>query len=109
MHNAVSTGVGIATTLAVGALVSNPAGWAILAGAAAGTVVTGLFNLAYDNNFLGLKDDLDYVGKKIDDGLDYVGKRATEFKGNVKKTVSNIVHHPGEAIKRGLDAINPFG
>lgn len=110
-HNAAATGIGGGSTtvitslltLAVTAVIgSNPVGWAAIGIAAAGTAVgVGLtmgFNYLYDHNKLGIKDDLDYVGKKIDQGWN-----------KAKKTVSNIVHHPGEAIKSGLNALNPFG
>jgi hypothetical protein len=106
LHNATSLGVGLitnhagtlATRLAVPFLLgSNPGGWAVLGGIALGTVVTTGFNYAYDINFLGIQDGLDAAGQ----ALDRTYNRA-------KDAVSSVVDSAGEAIKGGLDAINPM-
>jgi hypothetical protein len=79
------------------ALGSNPVGWAAVGIAAAGVAVsvgaTNLFNLAYENNFLGVQDGLDWAGQQIDKGLDWA---------------SDQLSNAGEAINSGLDFINPF-
>ena len=97
-HNGAAVGVGLgvgkATTIAYAVLMgTNPVGWAVLGGFALGIVATTFFNLAYENNWLGLQDGLDWVGEKIDKAWD-----------GTKDIASNI----GEAIKSGLNAINPF-
>ncbi|MGY0691183.1 T7SS effector LXG polymorphic toxin [Virgibacillus sp. FSP13] len=108
-HNVVATGIGIgATVVAKGiitagavALGATPVGWAavgIAAGATAvGVVATSVFNFAYEHNFLGLQDGLDWAGQQIEDGWN-----------TVTETATNLVEDAGEAIQSGLDAINPF-
>lgn len=75
-HNALTTGIGtgagIATSATIVALASNPVGWAALGGLAVGIIFSNLTDLAYQNNFLGIKDKTDWVGHKIDDGIDAV-------------------------------------
>lgn len=70
-HNATSTLVGLAASsfgefatagLLTLAGVSNPAGWAILGGMVAGTLLSSLFEFSYQNNFGGLQDSLDFLG-----------------------------------------------
>lgn len=51
--------------LVSGIIASNPIGWAIGVGVAAGV----LTKLAYDSNFLGFKSGVKTVGKAIDSGL----------------------------------------
>ncbi|PAF18964.1 LXG domain-containing protein [Terribacillus saccharophilus] len=105
---AVSLGVGALTTSFTTGLtllgVSNPVGWAVLGTVALGALAGHAFNWAYDTNFLGLQDGLDYVGNKIDDGLSYVGDKLDDF----GKSVSNTVDEAGEAIKSGISALNPI-
>lgn len=58
-----------AGTLAAAFFGSNPIGWAAVGvGATAflvGAGVSWVFNKAYDNNFLGLRDGLDAAGKTV--------------------------------------------
>ncbi|MBA4537274.1 hypothetical protein H1Z61_08990 [Bacillus aquiflavi] len=70
-HNATATAVGLgsssfAATL-IGGSSTNPAGWAILGGVGAGLLATTIFNVAYENNWLGIQDALNWVGDRIDD------------------------------------------
>lgn len=101
-HTAGVLGAGIVgDALATGmviALVSNPAGWAVAAGIAGTTFGTLVFNYLYKNNVLGIQDGLDKLGKKVD-----------KFTSGVHKTVTHAVKHAGQAIKSGLEALNPFG
>ncbi|AYG00460.1 T7SS effector LXG polymorphic toxin [Lactococcus allomyrinae] len=92
-HNIASTAIGAGATagasFAIGALlVSNPVGWAAIGVSAAaigiGVGATALFNLAYDNNFLGLKSGLDWAGSKIDEGLKDVGQAV----GNIANAIN---------------------
>lgn len=96
-HNVVSTGVGylsgVGGAVAVGLLVSNPGGWAILGGMAVGTIVSVGFDYLYDNNVLGIQDGLDWAGNKIDDGISWAGDR---------------VKDAGQAMSNLGDAINPM-
>lgn len=83
---------------------SNPGGWAVAAGIAGGTLLTWGFNKAYDSNFLGIQDGLDYVGEKVDEFTSNVHETIS----NVTESASNFVEDVGEAISGTLDAINPF-
>ncbi|MFP7476925.1 ribonuclease YeeF family protein [Terribacillus saccharophilus] len=106
---AFSLGTGVAAqAFTTGALtflgVSNPAGWAVLGTMAVGALAGHFFNWAYDENFLGLQDGLNYVGNKIDEGVDYVGDKLNDF----GTSVSNTVNKTGEAIKSGIESLNPI-
>ena len=57
------------TTVAA-AVLSNPVGWAIGAGIVASVVA----NVAYENNFLGIKDIANEMGDNLDKGIKDVGK-----------------------------------
>jgi hypothetical protein len=112
-HNVSSLAFGMGagaagTAITTGALtflgVSNPAGWAVLGTIAVGAAAGHFFNWAYDENFMGLQDGLDYVGNKIDDGFNYVGDKLNDFGTNV----SNTVDKTGEAIKSGIESLNPI-
>ncbi|HDF6769715.1 TPA: transposase, partial [Staphylococcus aureus] len=104
-HNALTTGIGtgagIATSATIVALASNPVGWAALGGLAVGIIFSNLTDLAYQNNFLGIKDKTDWVGHKIDDGIDAV-KKSTE------KAVDSFENAVGEATKGISSHINPM-
>ena len=60
-HNGLTTGVGagagLITGTAITILATNPGGWAVLGGIAAGTVATYAVEQAYKHNFLGLKQE----------------------------------------------------
>lgn len=60
------TAMSIAASTALG---TNPIGWTILGGIAIGTVAT----LAYNNNFLGIKDIANDMGDRLDKGIKNVG------------------------------------
>ncbi|MBC2006506.1 hypothetical protein IA868_01530 [Listeria welshimeri] len=100
-HNVVGTGVAIGSSVLVGILVSsNPIGW----GFAAGVLVGAGFNWAYDNNFLGLQDGLDWAGDRLDDGLHWAGDRIGERVDLAKEKLEDM----GEAISGTFSSINPF-
>src|SRR5690625_3179063 len=85
-------------------LASTPVGWAIAGGVVAGTVVTAAFNWAYDNNFFGIQDGLDWAGQQ----LDKAGEQINKGLNWAKDTVSDGLDWAGDAISSGLDFINPF-
>ncbi|HEM3622243.1 TPA: hypothetical protein U1C34_001025 [Streptococcus suis] len=62
-HNGAGLAVG-ATALAL-----TPVGWGVVGAAAVGVVAGFAFDAAYNSNFLGIRDGLDWVGSKIDKGL----------------------------------------
>ncbi|EUJ28497.1 hypothetical protein MFLO_12156 [Listeria floridensis FSL S10-1187] len=100
-HNVVSTGATMGGAFLVGAMVStNPIGW----GFAAGVAIGAGFSWAYDNNFLGLQDKLDWVGGKIDDGIDWAGSKINDGVDFVSDKLDDV----GEAVSGVLDFINPF-
>lgn len=109
-HNTVATGLGWGTTAAavkglkVGTaflIGANPASWAAVGIAAAGTAigvgVTMGFNYMYDNNILGIQDGLDWAGQQIDKGWN-----------NLKGWASDAADSVGNAVTGALDFINPF-
>ncbi|MFD1169422.1 T7SS effector LXG polymorphic toxin [Oceanobacillus caeni] len=100
--NTASTGAGLlagwGTSTAItglgGAFLSaTPVGWATLGSVAVGTLGTMTFNWAYDNNFFGIQDGLDWAGKQIDRGWD---------------TITNWAGDAGEALHDSFNLINPF-
>jgi hypothetical protein len=116
-HNIMTTGIGVgATTTTTGvltiaatvALGSNPVGWAAVGIAAVGTAVgvgaASVFNYAYDHNFLGLQDGLDWTGQQIDKGWNWTGEKISDGWNWAGDQLDNV----GEALGSGLDAINPF-
>ena len=117
VHNGLSTGIGFGaaelTTVALGAFLgSNPVGWAAVGVATAsfaiGVGVTWLFNKAYENNFLGLKDGLDTTGVFLDDVGKNVGQAISNSVESAKNWASEMVSDVGNAISGGLSALNPF-
>jgi hypothetical protein len=100
-HNVPGTILSVGGSMLVGALVSsNPIGW----GFAAGVVAGAAFNWAYDNNFLGLQDGLDWVGDKIDDGLSWAGDKI----GDGWDWAGERLNDLGDSISGALDWVNPF-
>lgn len=104
--NAASGGAGLvasavtAKVILGGALVSNPIGWSVAGGIVVGTGVSWTFNWAYDNNFLGIQDGLDWTGQK----LDWAGEQVSNGYNWVEDQVNKI----GDTLSSGLDFINPF-
>lgn len=107
-HNTVSTGVGFVSGVggaaAVGLLVSNPGGWAVLGGMAVGTIASVGFDYLYDNNVLHIQDGLDWAGDKIDDGLDWTKNKVDEG----LSWADDKMKDAGQAISNFGDAINPM-
>ena len=106
-HNTASTGVGLGAgflgSIGVGLLVSNPGGWAILGGMAVGSASAIVFDLAYQNNFLGLQDGLDWAGNKVDDGLDWAGNKVGEGLDWAGDKVDTGLDWAGDKVDAGLD------
>nr|WP_289038427.1 T7SS effector LXG polymorphic toxin [uncultured Allobacillus sp.] len=101
------SGVAVAGAIKAGAFVlgtATPVGWTIVAGVAVGTVATMGFNWAYDANFLGLQDGLDWAGQKLDQAGDFVADTWTSAQEKVDEGLEFI----GESLKSGLDSLNPF-
>ena len=70
-HNGLTTGLGVGISVIVtSALSSNPIGWAILGGIAAGTLISAGVDLAYQTNWLGTRDKVDWAGHQLDKGID---------------------------------------
>lgn len=108
-HNLVSTGIGVgAGTLTTGIISvvasSTPVGWAIVGSALVGTAAVQGFEWAYDNNFLGLKDGLDWVGKQIDLGVDAAKEFIDDGVDWAKARIDDI----GEGFSALGEFINPF-
>ncbi|MBR7553943.1 hypothetical protein ACFFJI_04030 [Allobacillus sp. GCM10007491] len=69
-----------------------------------GTVATMGFNWAYDANFLGLQDGLDWAGQQLDQAGDFVADTWTSAQEKVDEGLEFI----GESLKSDLDSLNPF-
>ncbi|MDR1568446.1 MAG: LXG domain-containing protein [Streptococcaceae bacterium] len=95
MHNGSALGFGAGASVLL--LGSNPVGWAALGAIGVGVAAGALFNLAYDNNFLGMQDGLDFLGSKVDDGMKWPSKEADKKIKEVR-----------QAIEGTVNAINPF-
>nr|CDQ31149.1 Bacillus transposase protein [Virgibacillus halodenitrificans] len=104
-HNGAALGIGIGSNVigslgvkSIAALLgTNPGGWAIAGGIALGLGGTVVFNYIYDTNLWGTQDTLDMVGEQL-----------SNFNDTINESVSNVVSNAGEAIKSGLNAINPM-
>ncbi|QKY69799.1 T7SS effector LXG polymorphic toxin [Lentibacillus sp. CBA3610] len=102
--NAASGGAGFIASAATakiimgGALVSNPVGWAVAGGVVVGTGVTWTFNWAYDNNFLGIQDGVDWAGQQ----LDKAGQQISKGWDWATEKVSDGLDWAGEATSSGL-------
>ena len=97
-HNGLTTGVGagagLITGTAITILATNPGGWAVLGGIAAGTVATYAVEQAYKHNFLGLKTGTDWVGKNVlDPAFDRVKHIYSIEKGKLE--IGNILISEG--------------
>ena len=118
VHSGLSTGIGIGSgAVAISAVtsalaLSNPVGLAAIGvaavGFAAGYAATKIFETAYDNNFLGLQDNLDAVGNWLDNTGESIGeavyKGAKSAKNWAKGTADNI----GDAISGSISTLNLF-
>jgi hypothetical protein len=117
-HNVSLVGIGAGVSIlgkgiVTVALGSNPGGWAIAACVAGTVAITTGFEIAYQNNFLGIQDGLDTVGRIIDDigvgeaiqnGIESLDKFGTTVKDKASEAATTV----GEAIKSGIDTINPL-
>lgn len=59
----------LATTAGVGFLASNPIGWGLAGALAGGYIASKAFDAAYKNNFLGIRDGLDFLGSVLDSAV----------------------------------------
>ncbi|MHC5279422.1 T7SS effector LXG polymorphic toxin [Listeria kieliensis] len=66
-HGTFTAGVGLGVGGTTLAATSNPGGWVIAGAAGLGLVFSSISDWAYQNNFLGIEDGVDYVGTKLDD------------------------------------------
>ncbi|MFV8213876.1 hypothetical protein ACMZ6Y_07740, partial [Streptococcus pluranimalium] len=105
VHNGLSTGLSWGTASLVGLAFTNPVGWvAVGAGAlslAAGWTVSRLFDLAYENNFLGLQDGLDTAGEWLDDAGKSVGQALSKGIEDTKNWASDMSDSIGNAVSDG--------
>ncbi|WP_461182276.1 hypothetical protein [Virgibacillus kimchii] len=111
--NAAAGGTGLLTTAATSGIITEvagffgattPVGWALAGGLVVGTVATGLFNWAYDNNHLGIQTGLDWAGQQLDKAGEQINKGFNWASDKVEGGLNWV----GETFKSGLDAINPF-
>ena len=86
---ATATGSGYMAGFAT-ALASNPVGWAIIAGVAVGYAV----DLAYKNNFLGIRDIANDIGDNLDKSIKEIGS-------NIDSGVKEV----GKSIDSGIKSI----
>lgn len=77
---------------------------AIVAGIGAGVAVSTWFNHLYDNNIWGVQDKLDYVGEKIDNAWNSSVDAVSNTVDSIKESADNV----GEAIKDGVESLNPM-
>ena len=118
-------------------LSSNPVGWAIAGGIATGTLTAVVVDSAYQTNFLGTKDKVDWAGHQIDKGIDkyidfktkqiaieakgalYIKNKFQDSSQEVAKTVKNstdyisnkakkVEKNVGEAINNVKKVVNPM-
>lgn len=83
-HNGLTTGAGagagLITGTAITILATNPGGWAVLGGIAAGTAATYAVEQAYQHNFLGLKTGTDWVGENVlDPTFNWISDKAKKI------------------------------
>ena len=113
----VHTGVSTAIASYGGMLLfgSNPVGWAGVATVATGYMLYKGFEWAYDTNFLGLQDGLDWVGNRIDDGIKWTGEKVNDgIKWTGEKVndgmnwVGERMDDIGQAFSDTVSFINPF-
>ncbi|MGV3094248.1 hypothetical protein [Streptococcus pluranimalium] len=121
VHNGLSLGVswgvgtGVSaglTSMAASVLGSNPVGWTVVGIAAASFGVawgaSRLFDLAYENNFLGLQDGLDTAGELLDEAGRSVGQALSKGIEDTKNWASDMSDSIGNAFSDGWSTINPF-
>lgn len=62
-----------ASSIGMAAALSNPVGWGVVGVIAIGASVAFVGNLAYENNFLGLKDTVNDIGERIENEVKDIG------------------------------------
>ncbi len=127
----VGAGGGILGSGITGLLISNPDGWAIVGALSFGYLANKSFTLAYESNFAGIQEGLDYLGGFVQDGLETVGEASLnnvltvttiggviyssfkEYQDSVREGIKergqNLkrnIKNAGEAIESGIEAIN---
>lgn len=99
-----STGSGMLASVAmpvVGFMGTHPVGWAILAGVG----IAYLSKIAYDNNFLGIKDIANDFGDNLNKGIEWVGDN---IHSGLKKTgefIGSTLDGVGKSFDSGLKSI----
>ena len=71
---------------------------------ATGYIAYKIFESAYDANFLGVRDGLDWVGNRIDDGIKWTGEKVIEGMNWVGERMDVV----GQAFSDTVSFINPF-
>ena len=137
-HNGFTTGVGVTASIgATVALSSNPVGWAIAGGIAAGILLSAAVDFAYQTNWKGTRDKVDWAGHQIDKGIDkyidfktkqidleaksalYMKSKLQDSSQEVAKTVKNSTDYisnkaqkvekkVGEAVNNVKKVVNPM-
>lgn len=79
-------------------------GWAILGAAAIGTIAGIGASYLYDNNVLGIKDGLDWLGGNIDEGINWLGEQAN----GVIENIGDGINWVGDKFNDSLNAIGGF-
>lgn len=103
VHSGASSFVGFLGGVATGfALGSNPVGWAGVASVAVGYGISKAFDAAYDSNFLGLRDGLDWLGSKVDDGIKWAGEKLDDGKKWAGEKIDDGMKWAGEKIDDGM-------
>lgn len=112
VHTGVGTAAGYGGMILFG---SNPVGWAGVASVATGFVIYKGFEWAYDANFLGLRDGLNWVGNRLDDGMKWAGEKfndgrkwAGEKINDGLKWAGERMDDVGQAFSDTVSFINPF-
>ncbi len=71
---------------------------------ATGYIAYKIFESAYDANFLGVRDGLDWVGNRIDDGIKWTGEKINDGMKWVVERIDDV----GQAFSDTVSFINPF-
>jgi len=114
VHHLTSLGTGLIGGAGGAAVVTIFGGSGLIVGGGSillGTAAVGIFDMAYEHNFLKLQDGLDFVGRGaettvgwIESGLDNVGQAFNHGLEMWNESVDQV----GQGIQNTLDAMNPF-
>ncbi|MFQ8704750.1 MAG: hypothetical protein ACLR9T_01700 [Thomasclavelia sp.] len=111
-HNLGSLGAGIGGAAAAVAIAGGPVGWAAIGIGFVGSVfATGVYDLIYDNDFLGLRSFLDEAGSFIDSSIDWCGERLSDIGEGIEEGLDwcgEKLSDIGEGVSDFVSFINPF-